>query len=48
MEKWFVAAKKADFEKWSKEFKISPVLARIIRNRDVTEEAEVQKFRING
>lgn len=44
MEKWFVAAKKADFEKWSKEFKISPVLARIIRNRDVTEEAEVQKF----
>lgn len=44
MEKWFVAAKKADFEKWASEFKISPVLARIIRNRDLTEEEEVRKF----
>lgn len=43
MEKWYVAAKKADFDKWSKEFQISPVLARILRNRDLTEE-QVQKF----
>ena len=44
MEKWYVAAKKADFEKWAAEFQISPILARIIRNRDLTEEEEVRKF----
>ena len=44
MEKWYVAAKKADFEKWAAEFQISPVLARILRNRDLTEEAQVGKF----
>lgn len=44
MEKWFVAAKKADFQKWAADFSISPVLARILRNRDLTEDAEVEKF----
>lgn len=44
MEKWFVMAKKADFEKWASKYQISPMLARIIRNRDVTEEEEVGKF----
>lgn len=44
MEKWFVTAKKADFYGWAKTFEISPVLARIIRNRDITEEAQVKKF----
>ena len=44
MEKWLVAAKKADFQEWSRKFNIDPVLARIIRNRDVTEEGEVRKF----
>lgn len=44
MEKWMVAAKKADFDGWSKQFGISPVLARIIRNRDITEPGEVEKF----
>jgi len=44
MEKWMVAAKKADFEGWSKRFGISPVLARIIRNRDIVEPEEVEKF----
>ncbi len=39
-----MAAKKADFEKWASEFHISPVLARILRNRDLTEEAQVRKF----
>lgn len=47
MEKWFVAAKKADFAKWAEEFGISPVLARILRNRDMTREEEVRKF-LNG
>ncbi len=44
MEKWYVAAKKADFDKWAREFQISPVVARILRNRDLLEEKEVQKF----
>lgn len=44
MEKWFVAAKKADFDKWAEEFQISPVLARILRNRDLTDEAEIRTF----
>lgn len=44
MEKWYVAAKKADFNKWAEMFRISPVMARILRNRDLTEEAEIQKF----
>lgn len=44
MEKWMVAAKKADFDGWARQFGISPVLARIIRNRDLTEPCEVEKF----
>lgn len=44
MEKWFVAAKKADFESWAKKFHIDPVLARILRNRELTTEDEVEKF----
>lgn len=44
MEKWFVAAKKADFDRWAREFRISPVLARILRNRDLTEDAQLERF----
>lgn len=44
MSKWMVAAKRADFQKLSETFHISPVLARIIRNRDVITEEEMQKF----
>ena len=44
MAKWFVAAKKADFERIGKEFQISPVLARIIRNRDVTGDQAIRKY----
>ncbi|MCM1045068.1 MAG: single-stranded-DNA-specific exonuclease RecJ [Candidatus Gastranaerophilales bacterium] len=39
-----MAAKRADFNKWAEEFHINPVLARILRNRDLTSEAEVEKF----
>lgn len=44
MSKWMVAAKRADFQRLSQEFGISPVLARIIRNRDVITDAEMRKF----
>lgn len=47
MSKWMVAAKRADFQKLSEEFHISPVLARIIRNRDVITKEEMSKF-LNG
>ena len=42
MAKWFMAAKKADFESISKQFQIDPVIARIIRNRNqiTTEEID--------
>lgn len=35
MEKWVVTAKKADFQKIGQTFGIDPVIARLIRNRDV-------------
>ena len=44
MEKWMVAAKKAEFKVWSEKFHIDQVLARIIRNRDVEAEEDVLKF----
>jgi single-stranded-DNA-specific exonuclease len=44
MEKWFVAAKKADFNQIAARFKISPITARIIRNRDVIEMEEIQQY----
>ena len=43
-EKWFVTTKKADFNHIAAEFGISPVLARIIRNRDIVTEEEVRYF----
>ena len=39
-----MAAKRADFNAWAAKFHISPVTARILRNRDVTDESEVQSF----
>ncbi len=44
MANWFVAAKKADFNKIADDFSISPMLARIIRNRDIIENEAIEKF----
>lgn len=44
MGKWFISAKKADFEKIAKKFQISPILARLIRNRDVCGDEEIRKY----
>lgn len=38
MKKWLLTMKRADFEGLSKTFGISPITARILRNRDVEEE----------
>ncbi len=47
MSKWMVATKKADFDAISRKYHISPVLARIIRNRDVVEDKDIDRF-LNG
>lgn len=44
MKKWFVAAKKADFEEIGKKFHITPMTARIIRNRDVIGDEQIRKY----
>lgn len=47
MSKWMVAAKRADFDAISQKYHIDPVLARIIRNRDVVEDKDIDRF-LNG
>ncbi len=47
MEKWFIKMKKADFQAIADKYYISPILARLIRNRDVIEEEEVDRY-LNG
>ncbi len=42
--KWMVYGKKADFDGLAREFHISPVTARIIRNRDVCGEEAVRRY----
>jgi len=44
MNKWFIYTKKADFAKISEDFHISPILARIIRNRDIISYEEIERF----
>lgn len=44
MEKWMVYTKRADFDKQAAKYHISPVLARIIRNRDITEDKDIHDY----
>ena len=44
MEKWVVAAKKADFDQIGRQFHIDPVIARLIRNRDVLGEDKIREY----
>lgn len=44
MEKWVVAAKRADFKKIAEKFGIDQVTARIIRNRDVIGEEVMERY----
>ena len=44
MKKWFVSAKKADFTEIGKKFHITPMTARIIRNRDVIGEEQIRRY----
>lgn len=47
MEKWFITMKKADFNQIAREYHISPILARLIRNRDIIGDEAVD-FYLNG
>lgn len=46
-EKWVVAGKHADFQAIGKEFGIDPVIARVIRNRNLTQTEQIWYY-LNG
>lgn len=47
MERWFINMKKADFYGIAEKYDISPIIARIIRNREIISEEEID-FYLNG
>ena len=47
-EKWILYAKKADFQEIGHKFHISPILARLIRNRDVVGDEAVGRYLYSG
>lgn len=47
MEKWYEIKKGADFQAIAERFGISPVTARLIRNRGVIGDAAIDKY-LNG
>jgi len=47
MEKWFVMRKGAPFQEIAEKFKIHPILARLIRNRDVVGDENIDRY-LNG
>lgn len=47
MEQWFVMRKGAPFQEIGEKFNISPILARLIRNRDIVGDENIEKY-LNG
>lgn len=47
-EKWLEIRKGADFQKIAETFHITPVLARIIRNREIIGDSEIYKYLCGG
>ena len=45
--KWYLYAKRADFKKISERFSVDQVTARILRNRDIYEDKDIELF-LNG
>ena len=43
-EQWFITTKRADFNALASELGISPILARLIRNRDITDLPAMRRF----
>ena len=48
MERWVVAAKRADFQGIAERFQIDPVIARLIRNRDVVGDGQIREYLWGG
>ena len=44
MEQWYLYKKKADFNQIGEKFNIDPVIARLIRNRDVVGNEQIQQY----
>ena len=44
MEKWFVMRKGAPFQEIAEKFNIHPILARLIRNRDVVGDENIERY----
>ena len=47
-EKWVVTAKRADFNRIAEKFSIDPVIARLIRNRDVVGDDAIRQYLYGG
>ena len=47
MEKWFIETKRADFDAIARRFHIEPVVARLLRNRDIIDDGQIEMF-LNG
>lgn len=47
MEQWFVMRKGAPFQDIAEKFQISPILARLIRNRDIVGDEAIEQY-LNG
>ena len=47
MEKWFVSMKKADFLQIAEKYHISPIIARLIRNREIIGNQDIDYY-LNG
>ena len=48
MEKWIVMTKKADFNAIAEKFGIDPVIARILRNRDIVGDDAIREYLYGG
>ena len=44
MEKWYMSAKRADFQAISKKFGIDPVIARVMRNRGIVGDEAIRMY----
>ncbi|MDO5336507.1 MAG: single-stranded-DNA-specific exonuclease RecJ [Eubacteriales bacterium] len=44
MERWVVSAKRADFQGIAQRFSIDPVIARLIRNREIQGDDKIQEY----
>ena len=47
-ERWVVLNKKADFYGIGRRYGIDPVIARLIRNRDIIDEKEIEQYLYGG